>query len=356
MNRIIFERDGELRKRLQALSEAYFEGKSYKGNYRLYIKTIVGISAWIILYYNIVFANHANILSFFMCISMGFVLPFIGFTTMHDALHGAYSNKKWVNNLMGYSLELMGPFGILWVKKHSGMHHSRVNIHGQDDDIEAGPFIRSSPNQKWKKIHKFQQIYAPILYSLLYIYWVWVTDFKKYFSKKILNESIILRPIDHVVFWVEKILHIFVMVVVPLQFYSLPEFLIGYFAMALVCGTVLSHIFQPAHVTGDNEFLVPDENNRISISQTELQFISTSNFATKNKILSWYAGGLNFQIEHHLFHQVSHVHYPALQAGVIKICKDFDIEYVEYKNLWAAFCAHYKHLKKMGETPKTDST
>jgi linoleoyl-CoA desaturase len=78
------------------------------------------------------------------------------------------------------------------------------------------------------------------------------------------------------------------------------------------------------------------------------QLKTTANFATKSKFVSWFTGGLNFQIEHHLFPHISHIHYPAISEIVKDVCKEYNIHYIEYPKVRLAVASHVAHLREMG--------
>jgi linoleoyl-CoA desaturase len=357
MKTIHYKPDTGLKQQLRKAKNEFFAGKSEKGDWRLYSKTIIGYTAWFILYILIIFSGHEMPIKFLFYGLLGTVLPFIGFTTMHDACHGAYSKKEWVNTWFGYSLEFTGAVSTLWKIKHNQIHHSRVNINEEDDDISPGPFLRFSPHQVWKPVNRIQPILVLILfYPLLYIFWIAVTDFTKYFRKKIGNTDVPFTKREHRVFWISKVSYIFVFFVFPSMVFGFWNSLFGFLIMSAVCGTILSHVFQPAHVTTLNEFIEPDKDGNLSVSEVELQLVSTSNFATNNRFLTWYMGGLNFQVTHHLFPRVSHVHYKELQKKIDPILREHGFPCKEHKTFFSAIVSHYRHLINMGKKPELSTT
>ena len=71
----------------------------------------------------------------------------------------------------------------------------------------------------------------------------------------------------------------------------------------------MSTVFQMAHVVEGAAQPLPDEDSVVHTEWAVHQLRSTSDFGRNNVFLNWYVGGLNFQIEHHLFPNISHVHY-----------------------------------------------
>lgn len=337
----------ELKKRIND----YFKqaGKRSTGNYKLFIKAIVLVVAYLGIYVHLVFFTPATWLAFLECIVLGGLTAAIGFNVMHDGMHGSFSRYKWINNIAGLSLNFLGANNFLWKTKHNVIHHTYTNIEGVDDDIEARPLLRLCETQKHYKIHRYQHWYFWAAYSLLYLWWVFFTDYKKYFMRKINSTPINHIPLSvHFSFWGFKILHLFLFVALPIYMVGFIPWLYGFLAMALFSGFVLSIVFQLAHTVEHTEFpQAIAETNKMEDEWALHQLKTTANFATRNKFISWWVGGLNFQIEHHLFPRISHVHYPAISKIIKKTCKDFGFPYIEYPKMRLAVASHVSHLKNL---------
>ncbi|HTO16826.1 MAG TPA: acyl-CoA desaturase [Edaphocola sp.] len=330
----------------------YFKTNQQKqtGDWRIFHKGIVLVAVLITLYGLLVFGSLPTWANILMCVLMGFVFAFIGFNVMHDGAHGSYSDKKWLNNLTGYSLNIMGASTYLWKFKHNIMHHTYTNIEGHDEDIDIKPLLRTNKEQKKYFFHKYQHYYALFLYTLTYIMWWAFNDFKKYFTGKILDKKIPSRSFkEHVGFWVTKIVYISLFIVLPIYFVGWQHALIGYLIVCGVTGITISIIFQLAHVVENTDFPMPDpETLKIEENWFVHQLQTTANFSTKSKIMSWMCGGLNFQVEHHLFPRISHIHYPAINKIVIRVCEQYNIPYHEYPTLAKALGSHLHLLKVIG--------
>jgi linoleoyl-CoA desaturase len=150
---------------------------------------------------------------------------------------------------------------------------------------------------------------------------------------------------EHLIFWTSKILYVIIFIVIPIFFTGWLHALVGFFIMTFVCGLFISLVFQLAHVVEINQF--PSEKKIVGDWAVH-QVNTTSNFDTSNKALSWLFGGLNFQIEHHLFPKVSHIHYAEISALVKETCHDFKIAYNEYGSMFSAMASHVRYLRKMG--------
>lgn len=332
--------------------DTYFKSNNIKetGNYKLYIKTILLSLTAISFYTVLVFFTPGIILSLFLCALLGLNLAAIGFNVMHDGAHGSFSTKSWVNELMGYSLNAMGGSVYLWKYKHNVNHHSFTNIEGMDEDIDIKPWIRVHEDQKKHWYHRFQHIYWVGLYSLTYLLWIFFQDFKKYFTGKIGTTP--FRKMDvkeHIIFWVSKLMYIGAFIVLPLFTVGLLETVIGYLVIAAVTGFVIAVVFQLAHIVENADFETPTSaNHKVETEWAVHQVQTTANFATKSKIVSWFTGGLNFQVEHHLFPRISHIHYPAVSKLVRETCEQFNIQYLEFPTVLSAVKSHVVHLKQVG--------
>jgi linoleoyl-CoA desaturase len=126
--------------------------------------------------------------------------------------------------------------------------------------------------------------------------------------------------------------------------------LLFYLIVTGVLGVIMSVVFQLAHCVEEADFPLPDaETNRMGSAWAIHQVETTVDFARRSRVLSWYLGGLNFQVEHHLFPRVCHVHYPALSKIVEATCRDHGVKYSAHPTLWAGIASHYRWLRRMGQ-------
>lgn len=327
------------------------KGISSTGNFSLYLKAAVLTIAFVAVYVHLVFFTPAVWFAIPECLLLGLLTAALGFNVMHDGAHGSFSKRKWINSLAGLSLNMLGANVFMWKTKHNVLHHSYTNIHELDDDIEAKPLLRFCKTQKYYKIHKYQHRYFWAAYSLLYIWWVFVTDYKKYFLKKIGDMPIQRMTVaDHITFWGFKVLHAFLFVVLPILTVGAIPWLIGFLVYGLFTGFILSIVFQLAHTVEGTTFLqASTQTGKIEDEWALHQLKTTANFANKNKFLCWWVGGLNFQIEHHLFPKISHIHYPAISKIIRKACQDYGFPYLEYPKTRLAVLSHISHLRTMSK-------
>lgn len=332
--------------------DGYFKEHKIKptGNFKLYSKTIILVSCIIALYTILVFVQMPVWLSITCCALMGLTFASIGFNVMHDGAHGSYSTNKTLNNIMAYSLNLMGGSSFMWKVKHNHVHHSFTNINGVDDDIDIRPFMRVNEQQKRYWFHRFQHVYSFLLYGATYFMWIFWMDFHKYFTHKIGPTPIRkMKLSEHFGFWITKLSYIGLFIALPVYFKGWADTFIGYSIILFVTGLVIAVVFQLAHVVEDTAFPEPDPaSNKIEEEWALHQVRTTANFATRNSIVSWFMGGLNFQVEHHLFPRISHIHYPAISKLVKETCEEFNIRYIEYPTVFDAIIAHVRHLRTLG--------
>jgi len=332
--------------------ERYFQEKQLKktGNRKLYLKSVVLISAAAITYVALLTVSMNPFVAILLCAFFGFTLAGIGFNVMHDANHGSYSTKKWVNNMMGLTANMMGANAWMWKQKHNIIHHTYTNVDGMDDDIAKSRLLRMCPSQAKLKVHKYQYLYCIPLYALTSILWTFVTDFSKYFSKKIhATELQNMELREHIIFWISKTLYVFFYIGLPLYLFGFWPVFFGMIAMHVALGLTLAIVFQLAHIVEATHFVnAQNEVLKIEDEWAIHQVQTTANFATNNKVISWFTGGLNFQVEHHLFPKISHVHYPAIHHFVKEACEKFSVRYNDYPTMISALRSHLRFMKQLG--------
>ena len=323
-------------------------------NAEMVVKTIIMFSVYFVPYILIVtnsVVNTAGLIG--LVFAMGIGLAGIGLSVMHDANHGAYSKKRWVNDIIGYSLNMLGATSFNWKVQHNVLHHSYTNIFEEDEDISPRGALRMAPLSEWKPVHRYQHIYAWFLYGLMTIVWVIFKDFTrliKYQSNGMLQAQKTTVAKQWAVLAITKICYIGYAFVIPVMFTDLLwwQVLIGLLLMHYIAGFILAIIFQPAHVVEGTEYPEPDEQKSFEHNWAVHQLLTTTNFGNGNRLLSWYVGGLNFQIEHHLFPNICHVHYRKIAGIVQSTAQEFGLPYKSYKTFGGAILAHGRMLKQLG--------
>jgi linoleoyl-CoA desaturase len=315
-------------------------------------KTIFYISIMLALYMLLIFANFPLFFHLLLAILLGMTMAFVGFNVCHDALHGAYSSNKKVNTGLGFIFNIIGANAYVWNLTHNIVHHSYTNIVGHDEDIEIAPgLIRVCETDKLNKLQRYQHIYAFFLYSLTTLFWFFKKDYFKFFQKNIGDSHVNKHPrIEYFNLFFYKIIYYSLFIVIPLLVMDLTwwQFLIGYLAMNFAEGLVLGLVFQLAHVVEDTIIRQPNEENNMEEAWAVHQLKTTANFARRSKLASFLCGGLNLQVEHHLFPKICHIHYRHLSGIVKQTALEFNLPYNENKSFFSALRSHYFFLKKLG--------
>jgi linoleoyl-CoA desaturase len=325
-------------------------GKSTSGNYTLFVKAVILMVAFACLYIHLVFLTPPTWLAIPECMLTGCVIAAIGFNVMHDGAHGSFSDHAWINRLAAYSLNILGGNSYMWNIKHNVIHHAYTNVDGVDDDIDIQPWMRLSETQRKYRMHKYQHLYFWILYSLLYLFWIFLSDYQKYFKSKVGTVPIrTMKVSDHLLFWGFKVMHAALFIGIPIYMVGFSAWLVGFLVVTCVAGFVLSIVFQLAHTVEPTAFPVVNEGTgRLEDEWAVHQIKTTANFATRSRIVSWLVGGLNFQIEHHLFPKVSHIHYPAISKIIKRACLEHGLVYIEFPHVRNAVASHVAYLRHMG--------
>ena len=352
------ERDGAvffatLRQRV----DAYFKAQTIDkhSDQRMVIKTILMLALYIVPFTLALLLHPVSWAAVVLGLLMGLGLAGIGMCVMHDAVHGAYSRSHKINKLIGYSIHLLGASLINWKIQHNVLHHTYTNVVTHDEDIQDKLILRFSPHTEVKWYHKLQVVYALFFYSLMTLYWTTVKDFVQYqrYSKKgLVKEKHYLLDLLKLTFG--KLLYFFVVLVMPVYLFhcSWTQTLLLFFSMHFVAGIVLTVVFQLAHTVDETNYPLPDSSGVIHNNWAVHQLQTTVDFARESKILTWYLGGLNFQIEHHLFPAICHVHYPAIAKIVEATAHEFGLPYYQHPTLFAAIQSHMQALVKFGRLPQ----
>jgi len=340
-------------KNLKEKVDGYFAEKKIHptGNGKLYLKGVLQILSAAGLYTVLVFFTPHVLISILLCVVLGLNLAVIGFNVMHEGGHQSFSKHRWVNHVSAYFLNVLGGNTYYWKIKHNINHHTYTNVEGMDSDIDVKPFMRLHEGQPLYSYHRFQHVYWVLLYGISYLAWIFYEDFEKYVSGKVSgnNERKKLALKEHFIFWFTKLMFVATYMIIPIVLVGWLSWLIGFLIITFTCGLAISVVFQLAHVIEGTEFHAPSPSGGKGNQEWALhQINSTANFATSNKVLHWLLGGLNFQIEHHLFPRVSHIHYPAISKLVKEACRESNITYNEYASMLKAVSSHLLLLRKLG--------
>lgn len=349
-----FTQQSDFRKTLNERVNAYLRDHAIPGRDlpAMYVKTAVALGWWLATYLLLLLGQFPWWVNVILCMVWALAIASVGFNVMHDANHGGYSDNPRVNKLVSLSAEILGMSGFRWRTKHNVWHHTYTNIAGYDDDVETFGLMRLTPRVPWKPLYRAQAWYFPLVYSLIGFDFI-LRDFMMVIAGKSDANHVYpkMSAADKVTFWVGKLVYVVIMFVLPMLVYPWWQVLLGFVIVMLTVGLVMGVVFQLAHISDNTIFPAPvgtplHMDSDWAIHQVE----TTTDFAPRNRLLSWYIGGLNYQIEHHLLPHICHLNYPRLAPIVAETCKEFGIRYNCHLSWRRAFTSHWRELRLLGQT------
>ena len=358
---IRFRRDNtDFTKTLRRRVDEYFKEKnlSRKGDWRLHVKSFMMIALYFVPWALITWGFAGQGWGFWAAeFIMGLGLAGIGMNVMHDANHDAYSNNKKVTLRVGRTLDLVGGNAAIWKLQHNVLHHPFTNVDGLAEANAMQPFMRFSPLKPRFWWHKFQHIYSWGFYSLMTIFWMIAKDWmqlRRYHKKDLIRPAGTSVKELSLSLLLTKTVYFSYVIALPMWLSGAAWYQVigGWVLMQLVAGFILAIIFQPAHVMEEHDYQPAQKGETLDIDSWTHQLRTTSNFGTGSRALTWLCGGLNHQIEHHLFPQVSHIHFSKLAPIVKKTAEEFGIPYRSSTTYWQAIERHTRMLKALGSSPQ----
>ncbi len=323
----------------------------------MYVKSAILIACWLGIYLLILFGGFPLWADALLCIAFAFVMAGIGLNIGHDANHGAYSNDSRINRLMSLAMELIGSSSFVWRNRHN-VHHTYPNVDGRDEDLEAGGLLRLSPYAEWKPFFRLQMWYAPLLYALVAFDFL-RRDTLVFFSGRTSEHHHYpkMNASDRIIFVAGKLFFLCYILALPMLLLPWWQVLIGFVITMFTLGLVMSAVTVPVHLVDAADFPEPlgeplHFENEWAIHQVQ----TTVDYAPYSRLISAYVGGTNYQIEHHLFPHICHIHYPRLSPIVRQTCEEFGITYSVYPTMLAGLLGHARALRRFGRKPGGDPT
>ncbi|MFZ9940191.1 MAG: fatty acid desaturase family protein [Bacteroidia bacterium] len=324
------------------------QGISQKGGSRMVYKSLGMLSLYILPFGLILTGWFTPLQMLLLALLMGIGLAGVGMSVMHDACHGAFSDRPWINRLFSGSMYLLGGNVYNWKVQHNTLHHTFTNIHEADGDIAGRVILRFDKHDPYRSIMRLQFLYGPFLYSLM-VMTFHIKDFVQVITWGRQSGAATFRR-EFTTLVVSKVFYFGVLL---LPYFLLPisfgQWFLGYVVMALVAGFIMASVFQLAHLVEGVDQPLPDQDGKMETPWADHQLRTTANFARKNKLLNWYVGGLNYQIEHHLFPNICHIHYPAISQIVEQTAREFNLPYHCFENLSGAYISHIRTLYALGK-------
>jgi len=328
-------------------------------NTAMWVKTALFLTGFAALYGLIISNMFSALVLLPLAIVLGMFSAFVGFNVCHDAIHGSFSGNDTTNKVLSFVFNLLGASPYVWSITHNTVHHNYTNIPGHDEDIEIAPgLIRISNEEPVNRVQRYQHWYAFPLYCLASVSWAFRKDYKKFFQDRVGQHENDHPKIEYFNLFFNKFLYYFLFIALPLMVLSITwwQFIIGFLALHFAQGLTMGLVFQLAHVVEGTEFPTPnEETGNMEEVWAAHQMRTTANFASKSPVAAFFLGGLNMQIEHHLFPKVCHIHYRAISRIVKQTAAEFDIPYIENPTFVDALKSHYAMLKKFGKDAFAES-
>lgn len=313
----------------------------------------------IVLYVSMIFGSLITLLTvslplwavYLLMVNIGLFMAFSGLGICHDAIHGSLFKSKQLNNIFAWLFNIVGANDYIWTIMHNQAHHTYTNIEGHDEDLQSVPFLRMSPHQPLKPVHRFQHWLALPTYGLATLAWVFIKDYKKMLQPQIGS----ITPQHETKHWVRlfvgKALYYTLFIVLPFTFIDAPWYhiLFAFLLSHYVEGFTLAIVFMLAHVVEETHFPIPNEQNQVESNWAVHQMYTTANFATESALTCFFCGGLNFQVEHHLFPLINHIHFPAISKIVKATAEEYGIPYFDHPTMLSAVKSHVRLLKYLGK-------
>jgi len=341
-------------KTLSLRVDDYFQSRriSRHANPEMVAKTILGLTLWIATYAWLLTGRFSTVQVIGMYVLHGFVQLHMCFNIAHDGNHGAYSKSKRVNRIVGSVFDLTGASSYVWRLMHNDSHHAFVNIQEADTTLISGNIFRFTPQDKRRPFHRYQHLYAPLIYCLCTLDWVLIKDFRwLLIGKSYGNKKIIRHPPGELIFlFATKAFYYTYMLILPLLYVHAPWYsvLLGFLVMHLLLGFTMALIFQPNHFNENAAYPEADDEGQIANNYIQHIFDTTSDYARGNPFACWILGCLNLHVIHHMFPGICHVHYPALTRIVKSTAEEYGLSYRENRTITGAFLAHLRWMKILG--------
>lgn len=350
--RVSFDNGGEFIRATRQEVEEYLRPRwtRLRGHLQLYVKTIVAfgltLTSWLLL----MLASPGVVLGLAGLAGLVAGTTLTAFCVQHDANHGAYFRTRRSNHLMGWTADAMLGFSsYAWRVKHNVAHHTYTNVDGYDDDITQVPIARLLPSQRPRPWYRLQQYYIWPLYSLMGLRWQTVGDISAFVRGSIGHSALRApRRWDLVGLVAGKAIFACWAFVLPMLVYPWWVVLVAYAGFTMVTSLIMAVTFQLAHCVEEADFASAEQLSAEKRVWAVHEVETTVDFCPRNPVLTWVLGGLNFQIEHHLFPRVPHTHYARIAEIVRRNAAAYGVRYTAQPSLGFALRSHFRHLRTMG--------
>jgi linoleoyl-CoA desaturase len=288
--------------------------------------------------------------------SLGISGLFIAFNLSHDAAHGSLTRYPVWNKIIYYlTFNPLGTDAYLWKMRHNLSHHSFPNVDGVDADIDSNYLVRLSPNRPLLPHHRWQYIYAPILYLFYTFHWVFIKDWHYLGRKNLANLHDIKHPAGEVLgFLLAKMFYFFYLIAMPIMMgIAWQTVLLGFIAFHFTMSYFFLFTNIMNHHAEESEFPKRDADGYLPGSWAQHQIATCLDFHPTSKVWSFFFGGFNSHCAHHLFPHVCHVHYPVISKMIIQLTAQYGLNYKQV-TWWFSLRSHFRHMKTLGNTPPSE--
>jgi fatty acid desaturase (delta-4 desaturase) len=294
-----------------------------------------------------------------LALAFGVSQALIGLNVQHDANHGAASKKPWVNDLLGFGADMIGGCKWNWQVQH-WTHHAFTNHNEMDpDSFNAEPMLLFNdyplghPARKF--YHKFQALF---FLPILSFYWLSMVFNPQAFTLEhsgakqigIRQDNDFLKN-RRIFSTMIRLTYIYLNIARPLMnggWENASTTILHILAMGaaesltLAALFALSHNFE--HVDRDPTKDVRANGKAVCWFKSQVETSSTYGGFVAGAL----TGGLNFQVEHHLFPRMSSAWYPFIAPKVREICKKHGVRYAYYPWVHQNFISTVKYLHQAG--------
>jgi linoleoyl-CoA desaturase len=350
--RVSFDNGGDFIRETRRDVEQYLQPRwtRARGHLLLYAKTVVAfgltVAAWTLL----MFGSPGLWLGLLCLTGLIGGSMLTAFCVQHDANHGAYFRTRRSNHLMGWTTDaLLGFSSYAWRVKHNVAHHTYTNVDGYDDDMSQTPIARMMPSQSPRPWYRLQQYYMWPLYCLMGLRWQTVGDITAFIRGRVGQSALrVPKRWDLVGLVAGKAIFVCWAIALPMLVYPWWGVLGAYVGFTMITSLIMAVTFQLAHCVEEADIVSAEEMSASKRVWAVHEVETTVNFCPRNPVLTWVLGGLNFQIEHHLFPRVPHTHYARIAKIVRRNAARHGIRYTAQPSLGYALRSHFRHLRTMG--------
>jgi linoleoyl-CoA desaturase len=331
------------------------KGGNPKGNRSMLFRVLGLLAAHLSIWFLLATQSHSLLVTSVLIFAFAVVSQTIVCNVMHEAGHTSVTGNKKVDDFFTWiSCSMLGMSARLYQLRHNDAHHMFTNIPGLDTDIEASKIIRFVPHTEWKSFHRFQQWYAPVLYSLFTLHWIFLKDFKVFRQKELGNLiGVTHTRLQQISIYTMKLAYVAYMIIIPavLLPYHFGLVVAGFLAYQLVLSTMVTLMIGGLHIFEGTEFVMHNEKGQLPYSFMEHSLRTSAEFYPRSKIANFFFCAFNTHAIHHIFPNISSNHYPQISVILKKATREFGIPYHDL-TYFQLIRAHLRFIKHMGSAPE----